>query len=125
MEEKDLYTTEQCECGLGDEYNCQEEMNLEDLLGQLSAEIPPIQLDDDTMEGICNSEAFGKGIGNVVEVCGSITALVNCGVSVKDAMDYILTTATMKHNYELQVLNNEYGLEIAKHQAIQLEKTQL
>lgn len=123
MEDKELYTTEQCECG--EECTCQdEEMNLEDLLGQLNS-IPPIQLDEETMSDICSSEEFSQGVFNVLEVCGSITALVNCGVTVEGALDYILTTATMKHNMELQKLNNDYGIEVAKNQSVLIDKNQV
>lgn len=126
MEDKELYETEQCECGLGEECECLEEnnVNLEDLVKQLNT-IPPIELDNETMDEICSSEEFNKGIVNVLEVCGSLTALVNCGLTVEGAMDYILTMKTMEHNMELQKLNNQYGIDVARVQNVQIEKGQI
>lgn len=122
MENKELYETKQCECE--EECTCQDEVNLQELLGQLNS-IPPIQLDNETMDEICSSEEFNKGMVNVLEVCGSLTALINCGLTVEGAMDYILTMKTMEHNMELQKLNNQYGIDVARVQNVQIEKGQI
>jgi hypothetical protein len=83
--------------------------------------LPPIEIG----LGDYDVEEFTRGIEETSYVAGKITALFNAGMSEASILDYLLTTETIKHNYETAKINKEMNIEIAKNQKLVMDKNEL
>lgn len=83
--------------------------------------LPPIQLELDAYD----QAEFQRGIDEASYVAGVATALFNAGLSESSVLDYILTTASIKHNKEAAVINKEMNIEISKNTKVASEKYEL
>ena len=94
----------------------------EDQIAQLLSQ-QALTLDTSNVEDIqIFDESFEDGVYDVSEVCGSISALVSVGLTPAEALDYICNKETMAYNLQLAELNNKTSIEIAKINAVQVEK---
>ena len=85
-----------------------------------------LPMDLDNLEGVkFDKKAFQKGISDISEVCGKICALTNVGVSMQDALSYMINESTIKHNLVNQKMINENNIDIAKIQVVKVDSQTL
>ena len=113
----------------------QENMSLEDmdkeqlldivysLLEQKDKEID-INVDDLNDITIDKSE-FKKGIKQYSAIAGAFTVLNSVGYPKDLIHEYLINERTIKHNQQLQQMNNESSEKIAKIQEVKIEQSQI
>ena len=96
-------------------------------LDDLASEDFFIPISTSNLEGIAeyNEVEFKKGLDDVSYVCGQITGLRNCGLSSKDALDYLITVQTLKHNMEVSEITSNMNIEVAKYVKRQAEEQEM
>jgi len=88
--------------------------------------IPPFELNTDSIsDAQFDEKEFKKGIKDISFICGQITGLINCGISPIEALGFVVNRETIQHNLDSAKISKEMNIEVAKHQSIQLDKTQL
>lgn len=105
------------------------EEELRELMGQVSGDDKTLPLIELNVDNIANAKldqkAFYRGINKVSEVCGMIVGLTQTGISPIDALQYVINTETIQHNYTLAKINNKADIEKIKEQNFVVEKNQL
>lgn len=102
-----------------------QEINLEELINQTSekqeSQLPPIEID----LGAYDNDEFKKGITETSYLAGTITALLNTGVSEGFILEYLINKDTIQHNLDVTKLNNNAQIEISKNQKMSLDKQEI
>lgn len=74
-----------------------------------------IGLDTSNIDLQFDKKEFKKGVDKLSEICGSVTALVNVGITPDMALQYLsdreLTMKNLDNTYELSKLNTETALK--------------
>ena len=70
-------------------------------------------------------DKFQKGVDSISEMCGSITALTNCGLKIPLAVEMVMNLKMMDKELEALEKNGEIQKEVSKNTMIQLEKQQI
>ena len=85
-----------------------------------------IEIDTDNLQyAEIDEHKFQEGINSASYACGVITALVNTGVSMEDAVAYLLNERTAFHNESLTKIINAAEIEKAKLGYITEEKNRI
>lgn len=88
--------------------------------------IDPILIDIENLTEVClNEEKFQEGLKDISKTCGMITGLVNAGLSVIDALNYLTNQEIMENNIKLAEINKEASVGIAKEQSLHVDKNSL
>ena len=119
-----LNTNEELEAKLKD--------NIEGLFSDSLADDFPMDFITMDLENIANKvqfdcQKFADGVDSMAELCGQITALVNVGITPRDALDYIATkeatNSLTTNNLEIAKVKSDADKELAKHEFLQSQKT--
>ena len=86
--------------------------NIDSLFSDSLEEACPLGFVELDLENITHQvkfdrKKFTEGVNSVAELCGQITALVNAGITPRDALDYLATK-------ESTILLAQNNLDIAK-----------
>ena len=73
------------------------------------------------MDCIYDTEGFKKGIDSVSFECGQLTALINTGLTPKDALEFLAMKVTYAHENDIAEVTSKMNIEISKVQAIKVE----
>jgi hypothetical protein len=95
---------------------------LQELLsGSESDKLPPIVLEVEQYD----LDEFQRGIKDASYLAGTITAILNAGVSEGFVLDYLLNKETIKHNLETARINKDMNVEMSKNHKATQEKYEL
>lgn len=72
-----------------------------------------------------DNEKFQSGVDNVSEICGSITALRNTGISFQMAVEIIMNLKAMEAELKAMDVSAKTSVEVSKNTSIAIEKTQI
>ena len=102
-----------------------QELDLEELLSKCT-----IELNTEEVQNLkLNKTKVQNGINDISYEVGRIVGLCNCGMNIKDATDFVLQLKlnedTIKHNQELQRMNNENAIEVSSINANTIEKNSI
>ena len=93
-------------------------------------DICTIELNTEEVQNLkLNKTKVQNGINDISYEVGRIVGLCNCGMNIKDATDFVLQLKlnedTIKHNQELQRMNNENAIEVSSINANTIEKNSI
>lgn len=91
------------------------------LSGSELDKLPPIEIDFEDYDAV----EFKRGVEETSYVAGKITALFNAGLSESSVLDYLLTTASIKHNKEVAEINKDMNIVISKNHKVVNDKLEL
>ena len=77
------------------------------------------------MDCIYDTEGFKKGIGSVSFECGQLTALINTGLTPKDALEFLAMKVTYAHEKEIGEITSRMNIKISEVQAFKAESSGL
>ena len=86
----------------------------------------PIPIFKEYLEDIgYDEDEFENGVNSISFDCGQITALLNIGLSIEDALAYLTNKLLMQNSIDLAKINQNTSVLVAKEQSIQTEKNTL
>ena len=106
-----------------------EDMSREELLdvvySLLNQKDKEIEIDSDLTGVSIDKDEFVKGVKDFSYIAGAFTVMNNVGYPKDLIHEYLINERTIKHNQQLQQMNNESSEKIAKIQEVKIEQSQI
>ena len=106
-----------------------EDMSREELLdvvySLLNQKDKEIEIDSDLTGVSIDKDEFAKGVKDFSYIAGAFTVMNNVGYPKDLIHEYLINERTIKHNQQLQQMNNESSEKIAKIQEVKIEQSQI
>ena len=106
-----------------------EDMSREELLdvvySLLNQKDKEIEIDSDLTGVSIDKDEFAKGVKDFSYIAGAFTVMNNVGYPKDLIHEYLINESTIKHNQQLQQMNNESSEKIAKIQEVKIEQSQI
>ena len=113
----------QCDC---EECNGEELYTQEQVLDIVEEITPKIFISTESCGGIeLDKKEFAKGVKEVSNICGRISAILSTGVSKESVIDIIMNLQNIEFNKIVNTENNNTNKETAKLQNIQVQSQQI
>lgn len=91
--------------------------------------LPPLEITTDNLAEDVNiqldKDEFIRGLKDASYVCGMYTALVNCGISLDDAVVYIFNRMNIDNNIKISEISANSSIEVSKNASSLKDKDML
>ena len=84
-----------------------------------------IEIEGDLTGVSINKDEFAKGVKDFSYVAGAFTVMNNVGYPKDLIHEYLINESTIKHNQQLQEMNNNSSERIARIQEVKIEQNQI
>ena len=98
-----------------------DEDQIQEMLGGSDDKLPPIEIAIEDYD----MEEFKRGLNEASHLAGTITAILNTGVSEGFVLDYLLNKENITHNIKVAEINKEMNIEMSKSQKATQDKFEL
>jgi hypothetical protein len=107
-------------------YECGHEELTQEQFQEETYVTSPVELEMSDVEFLdINQNEFAKGINEASYISGYYTALVNSGMSLEFAQNYLLNVLACNMSIEIAKINAQSNVDVSKHQQIVMEKNSL